>query len=644
MIRTNTLWKSLALVAMIGCSSFSPASGRTVDASNLLKPRQAVGLSASISVRYYYVDSSALAAIVTGHEHMQLTNFPGGAGGAITLDLKPAHSPIDATTQFVEGTSAGDKIIAVPQFVAYRGKVLGEPNSHVFLTSFSGKLLCSITRESGDVFVLGPAKTQSESGLHILTRESDLLATTEFAPFNCLADGLAQPNALIPTGEVQRPTGNRDPKVTSTPSTLLQTDIAIEADSCFFFAAGNTMPSVLGYIASLFAMSSSIFEDEANITWHLSWIKVWTSGDPYHVAGNAYGLEPLVPNYWKAHYADVPRDLAHVMTSIGYGGGGFGWFSLCDTNWSYSVSSPQTGHQYPTFAFTYDAYIVAHEIGHNFSLRHSHNCWWDPPLDTCFTNDDTSKLGLILGDACNGLPITPRKNPGTIMSYCQNANYAISGDFGQYRVDMTFSARGGDSLRKFAELTPCIQPPVDTTLILLSPRGSESYRGDSLVPIQWTFAHLDSVALEYSPNSGSSWVTIASSLPAADGKYMWKVPNVNSQKMAVRVVDAQQRTLADTSLLFFAVTSNAGVMEATRPADISISPDPAQESLTISSHDRSEIPYEILNARGVVVRSGRVAVGASGSVSISLENLPAGTYFMRTASGDAQVFPFIHVK
>src|SRR5205823_639402 len=83
---------------------------------------------------------------------------------------------------------------------------------------------------------------------------------------------------------------------------LLQTDIAVEADSCFFKAAGGDTATVLSYISSLFAMSSVIYEDEVNITWHLTWVKVWASGDPYNVKGNAYALPDTVRNYWKLHY------------------------------------------------------------------------------------------------------------------------------------------------------------------------------------------------------------------------------------------------------------------------------------------------------------------------------------------------------
>ena len=265
--------------------------------------------------------------------------------------------------------------------------------------------------------------------------------------------------------------------------------------------------------------------------------------------GNAYALEDTVRKYWQLHYQNVQRDLAHIMTSIGYGGGGFGYYSLCDNANSYSVSSPQTGHTYPTFAFTYDVYIISHEIGHNFTLIHSHDCYWNPPLDTCYTKDDAA---LHLDDACFSKPITPRKNPGTIMSYCANANYFLSGnDFSYYTLEMTFSHRPDSVMRYNAENAACIQTPAGPIVILLSPRGSESYTGGAMIPLKWTYANIQNVTLEYSSDGGVSWNPIQSGIPAAQETLDWKMPNISSQQMLVRIYDAQNQNTGDTSLLFF---------------------------------------------------------------------------------------------
>src|SRR5579883_3373459 len=632
----------LILVVTLGYASHTIAASPIP--SDQFLSRASVTQNGTPSASAFIIDSAAIFRIVAPRQRFQISAFPAGSDN-VTLDLKPTHSPIDGTTQFIEGTSKGEVMLKAPMFFAFRGKVLGEPNSKVFLSVFDGKLLCSITRESGDVFVLGPAKNELDSRKHILTRETDLLSVGGMTPLNCFAEEISQPNALEPINELlHKHTDNPNASLPLFGSTLLQTDIAIEADSCFFHDEGGNMSTVQGYIASLFAMASVIYEDEANITWHITWLKVWTSGDPYQVKGNAYALEDTVPKYWRAHYANVPRDLAHVMTSIGYGGGGCGYYSLCDTNWSYSVSSPQTGHTYPTFAFTYDAYIVAHEVGHNFSLPHSHTCYWDPPLDTCFTKNDPAN-GLSLGDACDTLPVTPRRSAGTIMSYCANANYVLSGkDISQFKLAMTFSPKVDSVLRVNAERAQCIQPPSDPLVILLSPRGSETFAGDSIISIDWTYANVDSVSLQYSPDGGLNWSNIVQSIPAKAGNYPWKVPNVSSQRMLIRIEDTKATSVADTSLMFFSAIKVAGVSTIQPNDGIQIITNPTYGNLQISDNNRvGQVAYEICDMTGEVLSSGSFKLDGD-IAGIDVASLSSGTYFLRITSPIVQVLSFVHLR
>ena len=632
----------LFFILTILWSNISEAEPVAIPASKFLHRTESASLSVTSQATSYIVDGAALTKALASDGHVQITDFPGGASDLVTLDLKPAHSPIDSTTQFWIGSDDGARRYTPPAFAAFRGKVLGEPDSRVFLTTFAGKLLLTMTRESGVTYDFGPAKNSEVPGAHILVPENKLFAYGEFHPLNCIAGDIPQPNAPEPVAELLRKCRSKNMEALGgiSHSQLLQVDIAVEADSSFYFAAGDDTNLVLGYIASLFAMSSTIYEDEANITWHLTWVKLWPKGDPYNVKGNAYGLEDTVPKYWRAHYQNVPRDCAHVLTSIGYGGGGFGYYSLCDTHWSYSMSSPQTGHQYPTFAFTYDAYIVAHEIGHNFSLVHTEECYWDPPIDTCFTKDDTI-WGLRLGDACDNLPVIPHTSPGSIMSYCANANYAIHHDSIQYfKLQMTFTPKVDSVLRVNAENAACIQPPVDPTLILLSPRGSETYPGDTTITIRWTYANLDSVTLEYSP-SGSLWTTIARGLPALQGSYPWTVPNIASSTMLVRAIDAADPATADTSLLFFTVTPSAAVIAPQREDGFQLSPNPARDVLTLTGGTVGErIDYSIVNSVGVNIVSNSAMENATG-MRIELPSLPNGTYYLRLTYPTIRVLPFI---
>ncbi len=637
---------SILLVIFIAIFHLTASATPQVILPSFLRQVPGVTLSTTPQAVYYDVNGAALTRTLAASGELEIPNFPGSYSDYVTLDLKPAHSPIDSTTQFWIGAASGTHRIPEPSFAAYSGKVLGEPHSRVFLTTFAGRLLVSITRESGETYVFGPAKNDENPERHVFIRQSDLFSYSELHPFNCIAGDISQPNAPEPVSELLQEYRDRAMNADSLHTQLLQLDVAVEADSCFYHDAGGDTDLVLGYIASLFAMSSTIYENEVNITWHLTWVKLWTSGDPYNVKGNAYGLEDTVPKYWRAHYANVPRDCAHVLTSIGYGGGGFGYYSMCDSNWSYSMSSPQTRHHYPTFAFTYDAYIVAHEIGHNFSLVHSHCCYWDPPLDTCFTKDDTM-YGLRIGDACDSLPIHPLPNPGSIMSYCANANYAIHHHSIQYfELRMTFTKKVDSVLRMNAENSACIVPPPQPTLILLSPRGSESYPGDTTVSIRWTYANITTVSLEYSSDGGTFWNPIAASIPSDSGEYAWKIPNIASNRMIVRASAITPiGSIADTSLLFFTVIPVSSVVPSAAALTFVLSPNPVHDMLTLSGGIASErIRYRIVDVAGNIVNRGELMLSGGQGTPIPIFGLRSGTYYLRITSPVVQNFPFAVIK
>jgi hypothetical protein len=617
-------------ILFVGISIHS-VSAKTVSAGAFMQQRSKSLVKKPLTdAQYFTIDAQALTKDLSG-QRMQISDFPGGNGEFITLDLKPAHSAIDSRTECIVTTPQGDMHVAPPVIICYRGKVLGEEHSNVFLSVSGGEVLCSILRENGTTYIFGPEKNSGEPGAHMMIAEKELLATAPFTPFDCIADDIHQPHVPVPVEEILAHGSKDGIQTTLDNGKLLQTDIAVEADSQFYGAIGGDVSKTLAYIGEIFSMSSMIYEDEANLTHHLTWVKVWTTSDPYQVHGNAYALEDTVKKYWQLHYTTVQRDLAHIMTSISNGGGGFGYYSLCDNANSYSVSSPQTGHTYPTFAFTYDVYIISHEIGHNFTLIHTHDCYWNPPLDTCYTKDDPN---LSLADACFSKPITPRKSPGTIMSYCANANYILSNkDFSQYKLEMTFSHRPDSVMRYNAEKAACIVPPAQPKVILLSPRGSESYTGGATILLKWTYANIQNVTLEYSTNGGTSWQPIQSGIAASLATLNWQMPNVSSQKMLVRIYDTQQQTTGDTSLLFFTLIKN--IVESNGAEDdlFMLSPNPANDHITVSAKQNiGQVQCDLIDELGVIRKEvkGNIIVGQG--LTLDTKGLAAGKYFLRVKS------------
>ena len=73
------------------------------------------------------------------------------------------------------------------------------------------------------------------------------------------------------------------------------------------------------------------------------------------------------------------------------------------------------------------------------------------------------------------------------------------------------------------------------TITLTSPSGGESWVATTVHNITWTSTGtISSVNIDYSTDSGTSWVSVAVGT-ANDGSYAWTLPNVVSSHCLVRV-------------------------------------------------------------------------------------------------------------
>lgn len=464
-----------------------------------------------------------------------LNDFPVSPEIKGTALLTRKRNVIDANTNISIAGFNGDRKSDIPLISVFTGSLKENPEAKVFLFLSGNFFISSVSFPDGSAYVIAPEK--KNDGSFILNRSSDFASSLE--NFKCLADE----KKLIQNIENQGKTSG----ILS--NDLLQAEIAIETDSEFYKNTGSDTNKAKLYILALISLVSHYYELETDICFYVNWLKIWTDSpaDPYGVKGDAYALPDKVREYWKNNYSEVKRDFFHVVTSIGYGGGGFGYYdALCGKNGDYgfSVSSVQGYHNLPTYAFTYDVYILAHEMGHNFNSPHSHNCYWGAPLDTCVT-------GEAIEGKCLDSSVTARPNPGSIMSYCGGINNEKG--LG-WQVRMTFLPPVINLIRQTAEKAKCITEPPAQMISLMSPHGQEQYNAGDIVKISWKSAWVDVLALEYSADGGKSWFEIVQNYPAANEFYEWKMPNICSSRMLVRAYDFVSPEYADTTKLTFKVS------------------------------------------------------------------------------------------
>jgi cytoskeletal protein CcmA (bactofilin family) len=116
--------------------------------------------------------------------------------------------------------------------------------------------------------------------------------------------------------------------------------------------------------------------------------------------------------------------------------------------------------------------------------------------------------------------------------------------------------------------TPTPTPEPDTTpptVTVGSPNGGETFVGGETATIEWSASDaesgVDHVDIEYSPDDGTSWTTVATDRDDT-GSYDWTVPNVDSDEVLVRVTatDGTGNTANDTSNGTFTI-SRSGLTE-----------------------------------------------------------------------------------
>lgn len=201
-----------------------------------------------------------------------------------------------------------------------------------------------------------------------------------------------------------------------------------------YFECDNKTYGTLGDINSVTNWVTSLTNDVAaiyalhNVPLYMSELFIWTTDDPYT---NLTNIGAIRDEFVQTLQNNYDGRIAHLLSVRALGGGianGIGGY--CNTYPTYpgpqcfssQLSSSIT--PYPNYSF--NSYVIAHEMGHVMGLRHTHACVWNNTLtqiDDCgnmyaFDNGDTPE-GLSCYDSDND--IIPAGG-GTIMSNCNLIN------------------------------------------------------------------------------------------------------------------------------------------------------------------------------------------------------------------------------
>ena len=122
------------------------------------------------------------------------------------------------------------------------------------------------------------------------------------------------------------------------------------------------------------------------------------------------------------------------------------------------------------------------------------------------------------------------------------------------------SDSGATNMQHMAVIKDFLIPDDTTTTASVtvgSPNGGESWAAGSPQSITWTSTGVTNVKLEYTLD-GTTWTLITSSVSASTGFYGWTVPSTATTTAQVRVSDAANSAVSDTSNATFTITSSGG--------------------------------------------------------------------------------------
>jgi PKD-like domain/Secretion system C-terminal sorting domain/Ser-Thr-rich glycosyl-phosphatidyl-inositol-anchored membrane family len=93
------------------------------------------------------------------------------------------------------------------------------------------------------------------------------------------------------------------------------------------------------------------------------------------------------------------------------------------------------------------------------------------------------------------------------------------------------------------------------TVTVTNPNGGNTLYVCQTYTVTWTQTGSPSNYwnIDYSPNNGATWVTVASNLLVTNGQFVWTVPNIQTNQALVRVTDAQNPGTTDASNSVFTI-------------------------------------------------------------------------------------------
>lgn len=307
----------------------------------------------------------------------------------------------------INRTERGDEYVSIPSHALVRGSIKGYPGSSVFLAAFETHVVgvFEINEPEGKRrFMIAP-DTIIDGGManHVVYEVRPGSGT----PTQCHAEDLPtyqrQVDSIFAiTKRDEQAKGAGDAPQDATQYSL---QLALDCTNSFYKNLGSNLTTAASSAIAIAGASGAVYFRDANVLIRVPYLRVWTVTDPYPGdIGNKLGK---IREHWEGNMKHVRRSVTCLLS--GEGGGGLAWVGVLCSGYGYNVSGVDGRVNFPAPNYIWDIDVTSHELGHNIGSSHTHNCGWNPPIDSCW-------------NAEGGCYENTRARRGTIMSYCHLTN------------------------------------------------------------------------------------------------------------------------------------------------------------------------------------------------------------------------------
>jgi len=156
---------------------------------------------------------------------------------------------------------------------------------------------------------------------------------------------------------------------------------------------------------------------------------------------------------------------------------------------------------------------------------------------------------VVFGPAGEGVSPTGGISDTEIFRLKADPNASItpsSPDYGDGKNFSTFGSSNKWGIQDVNQLRTVV--PATSTVTLLSPNASEIIIGGTTYPIEWqTTGTVNKILIEFSIDNGNAWSEVYPPNAGNTGNYDWLVPMVSSEHCLVRITNAGNLAVYDTS-------------------------------------------------------------------------------------------------